>query len=121
MQFQATFGWLFAQRERNIYNTSIRSVLSERSESKGGIIKSMWYVYILLCEDKSLYTGISNNPQKRFLDHRNGKGGRYTRLHKPTKIIYLEELSSKSGALRRENQIKGWNRVKKIEILNLKF
>lgn len=80
----------------------------------------MWHVYILLCEDGSLYTGASNNPQKRFIDHKNGKGGRYTRLHKPVKIVYLERLPNKSSALKRELQIKGWCRNKKIKILKLK-
>ena len=81
----------------------------------------MWFVYILLCEDGSLYTGISNDPQQRFLDHKNGKGGRYTRLHKPTKIVYKKQLASKSDALKRELQIKGWTRKKKIRELKLGF
>ncbi len=79
----------------------------------------MWYVYILLCEDKSLYTGISNNPEKRFIDHSNGKGGKYTRSFKPLRIIHLEGYNSKQEALKRENQIKGWSREEKIKILNL--
>ena len=79
----------------------------------------MWYVYVLLCENGSFYTGISNNPQQRFLDHKNGKGGRYTKLHKPIKIIYQEPLPDKSASLKRELQIKGWSRNKKIKILKL--
>lgn len=79
----------------------------------------MWYVYILLCEDRSFYTGISNNPQQRFVDHKNGKGGAYTRTHKPLKIIHQEQLGSKSHALKRELQIKSWSRKKKIKILDL--
>ena len=70
----------------------------------------MWYVYILLCEDGSFYTGYSPNPQKRFLDHKHGKGGHYTSSRKPIKIIHLEEFFDKSTALKRERQIKGWNR-----------
>jgi putative endonuclease len=81
----------------------------------------MWYVYVLLCEDKSFYTGVSNNLEKRFLDHKNGKGGRYTRSHKPLKLIYSEQLSTKSEALKREREIKSWSREKKIKILNLKI
>lgn len=81
----------------------------------------MWFVYILLCSDGSLYTGSSNNPDRRFSDHKNGKGGRYTRSHKPIKKVYLEELSSQSEALKRESQIKGWDKTKKIKVLNLKF
>ena len=65
-----------------------RMILSERSESKDYLYNFvMWFVYILLCDDGSLYTGITNNPSQRLTDHRNGKGGRYTRLHKPLKIL----------------------------------
>ncbi|MDD5147820.1 MAG: GIY-YIG nuclease family protein [Candidatus Daviesbacteria bacterium] len=81
----------------------------------------MWYVYVLLCLDNSLYTGISNNPQQRFKDHKNGKGGSYTRSHKPLKIVYLEKLPTKSEALKRELQIKGWSRSEKIKILELEI
>jgi len=81
----------------------------------------MWYVYILLCFDGSFYTGSTNNPDSRFSDHKNGKGGRYTRSHKPVRRIYLEKLRSKSAALKRENQIKSWSREKKIKILKLKI
>ncbi len=79
----------------------------------------MWYVYILLCEDGSLYTGVSNNLQKRFLDHKNGKGGHYTRSHKPLKIVYSEKIAGLPEALKREREIKGWSRAEKIKALNL--
>lgn len=81
--------------------------------------KGSWFVYILLCSDGSFYTGSSNNPEVRFSDHKNGKGGRYTRSHKPLKLLYTEKLESKSAALKRESQIKGWSREKKIRILRL--
>jgi putative endonuclease len=74
----------------------------------------MYFVYILLCSDGSLYTGISIDPQKRFLDHQKGRGGAYTRSHKPIKIIYTEKQPNKSSALKREAQIKRWPRQKKI-------
>lgn len=79
----------------------------------------MWYVYILLCEDGSLYTGSSNDPEARFEHHKIGKGGRYTRSHKPVRQVYLEQLNSKSEALKREIQIKSWSRAKKIQTLSL--
>ena len=79
----------------------------------------MYFVYVLLCEDNSFYTGSSNDPQKRFLDHKNGNGGHYTRSHKPIKQIYLEKLATKSEKLKREWQIKGWSKSKKIKILKL--
>lgn len=79
----------------------------------------MWYVYVLVCSDGSLYTGISNNPQQRFLEHKNGKGGRYTRAHKPVKIVYTEQVSDRSVALKREAEIKSWSRQKKMERLRI--
>ena len=79
----------------------------------------MYYVYVLLCSDNSLYTGISNNPDQRFKDHVSGKGGRYTRLHKPVRRVHLEEAGSRSDALKRELQIKSWPREKKIRVLKL--
>lgn len=77
----------------------------------------MYSVYILLCSDGSYYTGISNNVDQRFLDHKNGKGGAYTRSHKPIKLIYKEECSNKSMALKREFQIKKWTKAKKEALI----
>lgn len=79
----------------------------------------MWFVYIILCQDSSLYTGSTNNLEKRFQDHQKGKGSKYTRSHKPLKVIYQEELDSKSTALKRELEIKSWNRDQKITRLKL--
>lgn len=79
----------------------------------------MWFVYVLLCEDGSFYTGASNDVEKRFLDHKKGKGGKYTRSHKPVRIIYSEKLASRSDALKREIEIKSWTREKKIRVLEL--
>jgi len=59
----------------------------------------MWFVYVLLCDGGSLYTGVSSDPQKRFLEHQTGKGARYTRMHKPQKIIHLEKFLTKGAAL----------------------
>ena len=81
----------------------------------------MWYTYILLCEDGSLYTGYSNNVEHRFNEHKNGKGGHYTRSHKPIRIVYIDQFATQSEALKRERQIKGWSRQKKIKILKLEL
>lgn len=79
----------------------------------------IWYIYILLCADTSLYTGATNDLNKRFKDHQSGKGGKYTRSHKPLKMIHHETFETKSEALRREAEIKSWSRSKKISILKL--
>jgi len=79
----------------------------------------MWYVYLLLCEDGSFYTGVSNNLEKRFEEHRLGRGAKYTRSHKPVKLVHQEQFSTHSEALKREIKIKSWSRSKKIKILGL--
>ncbi len=68
--------------------------------------KLMYFVYILKCKDNSLYTGITTDINRRFLEHKNGRGGNYTRSHKATKIIYSEKYPNRSKASRREYEIK---------------
>lgn len=80
----------------------------------------MWHIYILQCADGSFYTGSTNNLEKRFSDHQNGKGGRYTRSHKPVKVAYSEQLENKSRALKREAEIKSWSREDKITLIKSK-
>ncbi len=79
----------------------------------------MWFVYILKCEDGSFYTGSTNDPDRRFLEHKNKKGGNYTRTHNVIERIYLEECESQSDALKRERQIKGWSHKKKVNLINM--
>lgn len=66
-----------------------------------------------------VYTGITNNLEKRLLRHRQGKGGRYTRSHKVVKLLYAEQWKTKSEALKREAQIKSWPREKKVRLVRL--
>ncbi len=82
-------------------------------------INPMWFVYILLCIDNSFYTGSTNDLDKRFNAHKAGKGGSYTRSHKPIKLIFHQQFDSKSEALKREIEIKSWSRKKKIKILKI--
>lgn len=79
----------------------------------------MYYLYILLCNDNSLYTGITNNIESRLEMHRIGKGSKYVRSRLPFKHIYTEELEDKSEALKREIVIKKMSRGEKIESLGL--
>jgi putative endonuclease len=76
-----------------------------------------WHVYILKCKDRSLYTGITTDLKRRFEEHRAGKGGGYTGSHKPEKIVYFEKLKTRSGALKREAQIKRMKRSEKLELI----
>lgn len=84
-------------------------------------MQKKWFVYILLCQDDSLYTGISPDPKKRFLIHQSGKGSKYTRSHKPIRIVYTECLAGRSEASKREAEIKKWSRAKKIEELKFRL
>ena len=77
----------------------------------------MWYVYILGCKNKDLYTGVTDNLERRFQEHQSGKGGHFTKSVGVEAILYSEEHPSKSSALRREMQIKGWPRKKKLALI----
>lgn len=80
----------------------------------------MWFVYVLECGNGDLYTGMTNNLEKRIKEHKAGKGGKFTRSFKVRKLVYTEPCSDKSMALKRERQIKGWTRQKKLELLEIK-
>ena len=77
----------------------------------------MYYVYLIECEDKTLYTGITTDIQRRFKEHSSGKGGAYTRSKKVERVLYTEEFKTRSGALKREAEIKGWRREKKLNLI----
>lgn len=79
---------------------------------------NMWFTYILLCENGSYYTGITNDLDKRLLDHKKGIGAAYTRAHKPIKFVYKESFSSRSPALKREAEIKKLSKLQKISLIN---
>ena len=76
----------------------------------------MWYVYILRCGDDTLYTGITDDVEKRLAAHRAGKGAKYTRGRSPLELIYVEEQSDKPTALRREIAIKKLSRKEKLKL-----
>ncbi len=76
-----------------------------------------WLVYILECEDKSYYTGMTWRSDLRFEQHLSGLGAKYTEKHKPKKLIYLEEHDDLESARMRERQIKGWVRKKKEKLI----
>ena len=65
-----------------------------------------WQVYIILCKDNSLYTGITTAVQRRFAQHLAGKGAKYFRGHSPLRLVYLEDGHDRRSASRREAEIK---------------
>jgi putative endonuclease len=84
---------------------------------KSAARKTPWSLYILECGDGSLYTGISNNVQKRFACHCKGKGARYTRTHQPVKLMYVEECGPQGMAMSREREVKRFPKKKKLKLI----
>ncbi len=78
----------------------------------------MYFVYILQCGDKSLYTGITTDLKRRFEEHKAGTGGHYTRAKDAVKMVYTEEQPNRSAALKREAEIKSWSREKKLALVS---
>ena len=72
-----------------------------------------WFLYILRCRDRTLYTGVTNNIARRLLLHRKGIAARYTRGRLPVKLVHQEPCSSRSEALKKENTIKKLKREEK--------
>ena len=85
----------------------------------------MWYVYILECFDESLYTGITNDLEKRMQTHKSGKGSKYVRAKRFKKILHAITTEDKSTALKTEYKIKQLECNDKITFFmqhpNLKF
>ena len=76
-----------------------------------------WYVYILEAQNKTLYTGITNDLAKRMTAHKIGKGARFTRIFGFKKLLYSEKFPGKIEAMRREAQIKRWPKEKKLALI----
>ncbi len=78
---------------------------------------TLWTLYILKCNDDSLYTGITNNLEKRLNDHESGKGAKYMRGKTPFSLVYLEEHNDRSSASIREAEIKKLSRPEKDQLI----
>jgi len=79
-----------------------------------------FYVYVVLCEDGSFYTGYCKDVERRMRLHVVGKGARYTRIHRPKKLVYVEEFGSRAEAMRRERKVKTLNHHQKLKLINSK-
>lgn len=80
----------------------------------------MFYVYILRCEDNSLYTGITTDVMRRFSEHVEGKvkGAKYTKSHKPIKIESVWETQNKIDASKLEYRIKKLGKQQKEQLIS---
>ena len=83
------------------------------------ITTKIWIIYLLECGDKTLYCGITNNIENRLKQHMGELpgGAKYTRSRKPLKVVYQEEVNSRSEALKRELIIKKMSRITKLNLV----
>lgn len=77
-----------------------------QAESSVPPVAPTWFVYIVRCVDRTLYTGVAIDVRARVQAHNAGKGARYTRARLPVKLVYCEPVESRSAALKREYAIK---------------
>ena len=77
-----------------------------------------WFVYILQCADETLYTGITNDLDRRMDEHESGIGAKYTRGRAPLKLLYTEACPTRSQALKREAEIKSLDRATKLKLVS---
>lgn len=77
----------------------------------------VWWVYLLRCGDGTLYTGITDDVERRLKAHNSGKGAKYTRGRGPVELVYREAQPDKSAALKREIAIKRMTRTEKLSLI----
>ena len=81
-----------------------------------------YFVYILLCSDNTYYTGVTNNVQRRFLEHCSGENNlAYTHSRRPLNLVFWVEFSNVEVAIAEEKQIKKWSKKKKLALINGEF
>lgn len=81
-------------------------------------MEKKYYTYVILTKDNTLYCGYTDDVEKRFEAHKAGKGAKYTRAHKPERIVYSACFDTKIEAQREERKIKAMTRREKIEYID---
>jgi putative endonuclease len=76
-----------------------------------------YFCYIVECADGSYYTGWTTDPARREKQHNRGVGAKYTRMHRPVKLVYIEEVCDRSTAMKRERTIKTYTREHKRKLI----
>ena len=101
--------------------SSIRESTSASSVQANFEMKSNnWYVYLLLCDQKTFYVGITDNIKERFIKHRN-KESFFTKKFSDLRLVYCEKYQNKFEAAKREKQLKGWSHAKKQMLVDGKL
>jgi len=80
--------------------------------------KAAWFVYLVRCQDATLYCGIAKDLEKRLAEHNSSdKGAKYTRGRRPVQLVYAEEVASRAKATQREGRIKRMSRTEKMVLI----
>jgi putative endonuclease len=82
-----------------------------------GQSNKMWFVYLVRCRDGSIYTGITDDIEKRLRKHNEGKGAKYTASRRPVMLVYSESYPDRGSASRREAKLKSWRKHQKEALL----
>jgi putative endonuclease len=98
--------------------SGVREVIRGAGTMKAEKERGAYFVYLLLCDDGSYYTGYTNNVALRFERHKKGYGARYTRIRRPRKVVYVEEFRTRGAAIRRELQIKSLSHREKHRLVS---
>ena len=78
----------------------------------------MYFVYIIQCNDQTLYTGITTDLDRRVKEHNSSKlGAKYTKVRRPVKLVYSKDFINRSEASKEESRIKKLSRLEKINLL----
>ena len=83
-----------------------------------GLLIVPYYIYVLLCEDGSYYTGYAKGIDLRVKQHRRGVGARYTKMHRPKRLVYAEEFDTIGEAMKREREIKHLSHEEKHRLVS---
>ncbi len=78
--------------------------------------KTNWHLYMVRCADDTIYTGISIDVSSRVTKHNSGRGAKYTQARLPVRLIYSESQPDRISAMKREIQVKRWNRKMKEKL-----
>ena len=89
-------------------------------KNKKGTLPIPWFLYVVKCQDTSLYTGITTDISRRLKEHNAKKGAFYTKNKTPVELVYQESLINRSDALKRESVIKRLTRKEKLELVGIR-
>lgn len=92
------------------YRKMIRGMKTEERDEP-------WHLYILECQDRSFYTGITKDLERRLQEHNQGRASRYTRTRRPVRLRYQEQCAGRAQALVREYEVKALSRKQKEELV----